>query len=135
MIRRRTLSRLAALPFWCFSIAALSPAQQPAETPETVMVTLRARPGAEAELERVIARHWKTARAMKLVRETPHLTLRGTEDGNGTYFIEIFTWRDARIPDSAPAALRQIWDEMNRLVAARGGRPGLEFVPMSVAGL
>jgi hypothetical protein len=109
-----------------------SAAQQRAEEPETVMVTLRAKPGSEAELERVIARHWATVRELKLVQDAPHVTLRGTETGEKTYFIEIFTWRDAGIPDAAPDEIRKIWDEMNRLVEARGGHPGLEFAAVSV---
>jgi hypothetical protein len=109
-----------------------SPAQQPAEELETVMVTLHAKPGAEADLERVIANHWKTAREMNLVRDAPHTTIRGSEAGNKTYFVEIFTWRDARVPDAAPAEIQKIWGDMNRLVEPRGGHPGLEFVAVSV---
>jgi hypothetical protein len=82
--------------------------------------------------ERVIARHWATAQKMKLVRDTPHVTLRGTEENNNVYFVEIFTWRDARVPDAAPAEIRNIWNEMNRLVEARGGHPGLDLVPVSL---
>lgn len=107
-------------------------AQQHAEQPETVMVTLRAKPGAEADLERVIAQHWATARELKLVRDAPHVTIRGTEDGNKTYFVEIFTWRDGAIPDAAPAEIQKIWGEMNRLVEARGGHRGLDFTAVSV---
>src|SRR5580692_3012906 len=77
-----------------------SMAQQDPGQPETVMVTLRAKPGAEAELERVIARHWETAHKMKLVRDAPHVTVRGTEEGNKVYFIDLFTWRDGGIPDA-----------------------------------
>src|SRR5258708_34865162 len=109
-----------------------SVAQQQAEKPETVMITLHAKPRGEAELERVIARHWTTAREMKLVRDTPHVTIRGTEAGNKAYFIDIFTWRDAGIPDAAPAEIRKIWDDMNRLVEARGGRQGLEIAAVSL---
>jgi len=100
--------------------------------PETVMVTFHAKPGAEAELERVITQHWATAARMNLVLAIPHLTLRGNEDGNKTWFAEIFTWRDAGIPDAAPEAIRKIWDQKNRLVEARGGKPGLDFIPVSI---
>jgi hypothetical protein len=109
-----------------------SVAQQKSQQAETVMVTLHAKPGAEADLQRVLARHWTTAHDMKLVNDTPHVTVRGTEDGNKSYFIDVFTWRDAGIPDSAPAEIRKIWEDMNRLVEARGGHPGLEFVAVSV---
>ena len=101
------------------------------EAPETVMVTFHARPGAEDTLARAIAQHWDVARRLNLVTENPHVTLRGVEDGK-TYYVDIFTWRDASIPDSAPPAIQVIWKEMNRLVEARGGRPGLEFREMFV---
>ena len=96
------------------------------------MVTLHAKPGGEADLARVIARHWDTARSLNLVLDTPSVTLRGAEDGDRTYFVHVFTWRDARIPDAAPAAIQAIWAEMNRLVESRGGRPGLHFTEVSV---
>ena len=114
----------------CF--AMFSTAQQTAEQPETVMITFRAKPGAETELARVIARHWTTAREQKLVGAKPHVTLSGDEGGGKTYFVDIFTWRDARIPDSAPAEIRKIWEEMNRLVEARGGHAGIELAQVSL---
>lgn len=107
-------------------------AQKPADQPETVLVTLRPKAGAEAALEKVLARHWSAASALNLVRETPHLTLRATEGSNRTYFVEIFTWRDASIPDAPPPAIQAIWAEMNQLVEARDGNPGLAFREVSV---
>ena len=111
---------------------ALCLAQSPAAQPETVLVTLRAKPGAEAALQEVLARHWSMARALNLVRDEPHVTLRSAEQGNKTTFVDIFTWRDGDVPDHAPAAIRGIWDKMNSLVEARAGRPGLEFQAVSV---
>ena len=103
------------------------------DQPETVMVTFRPKPGSEMELARVIANHWKTASELKLVSPTPHLTLRGTDESKRTYFVEIFTWRDSSIPDSAPPAIQKIWAEMNALVESRGvGQPGLNFTEVSV---
>ena len=101
------------------------------DEPETVMITLHAKAGAEAELAQVIARHWDTARRLKMIRETPHLTLRSVE-GAQTDFVEIMTWRDASVPDSAPAEIQKIWAEMNRLVEQRGATPGLRIEQMSV---
>jgi hypothetical protein len=98
-----------------------------AAEPETVMVTLHAKAGMETDLARVIERHWETARRLNLVTDAPHVTLRGTEDGGRTYFIEIFTWRDGDIPDAAPAEIQAIWNTMNQLVEAREGAPGLNF--------
>jgi hypothetical protein len=102
-----------------------------ADRPETVMLRFQAKPGAEEELAKVIARHWKTVRELKLVQGAPHVTLRGTEDGK-TYFVDIFTWRDAGIPDAAPPTIQAIWGEMNKLVEARGGKPGIQIAEVSV---
>jgi hypothetical protein len=106
-------------------------AQPRQEEPETVMITLHAKAGAEAELAQVIARHWDTARRLKMIRETPHLTLRSAE-GSQTDFVEIMTWRDASVPDAAPAEIQKLWAEMNRLVEKRGAAPGLRIEQMSV---
>jgi len=99
--------------------------------PETVMVTFRAKAGAEAELAKVIADHWTTARRLDLVRPEPHVTLKG-QDASGTYYVDIFTWRDASIPDNAPPDIKKIWDDMNRLTEPRGGHPALTFTEMTV---
>ncbi len=105
------------------------------DVPETVMVTLHAKPGGEAALAGVLARHWETARRLHLVLDAPHLTIRATESGNHTYFVDIFTWRDAGIPDAAPAEIRAIWNDMNRLVESRGGRPGLSISEVTILGV
>jgi hypothetical protein len=104
---------------------------QQATQPETVMVTLHAKPGVETDLQEVITRHWTTARQLQLVRDTPHLTVRGTEGGNKTYFVDVFTWRDSRTPDAAPTEIQKIWTEMNRLVEARDGHRGIEIFVVS----
>jgi hypothetical protein len=102
-----------------------------AEQPETVMITLRAKPGAEQALADVIARHYDTARRLDLIKaDAPHVTLRSADGQDKPYFVEIFTWRDADIPDHAPAAILQIWQEMNALVEARGGKAGMDIVEM-----
>jgi hypothetical protein len=102
--------------------------------PETVVITLHAKAGASAQLEKVIVQHWDTARRLDLVQDTPHVTLRGTEKDDQVYFLEVFTWRDGNIPDHAPAEIQAIWSEMNRLVEPRGGRPGLEINQVSLVG-
>lgn len=103
-----------------------------ADEPETVMITLRARSGAEEAMAHVIARHWDTARELKLIDErAPHVTLRAADEPGKTYFVEIFSWRDASIPDAAPPAIQAIWRDMNRLAEARGGRPPLDIVVMT----
>ena len=67
-----------------------------------------------------------------MVLDAPHVTLRGAEAGGKTYFIEIFSWRDGSIPDAAPPEIQAIWKQMNDLVEARDGKPGLDFRAVSV---
>ncbi len=69
---------------------------------------LHAKSGAADELAAAIARHWAAVRELNLVEESPHVTMRGAEGGNRTYFVEVFTWRDATIPDHAPARVTVI---------------------------
>jgi len=103
-----------------------------AEEPETVVITLHAKSGAASELARVIAKHWETARSLNLVKDSGHLTMRGTEEGDQTFFMEVFTWRDASIPDAAPKEIQALWADMNRLVEKRGGRSGLTIDQVSI---
>ena len=128
---KETIVRYAAMLAFFGAFPWAYAAQPPADEPETVMITFHAKPGSESELARAIAQHWATARAMKLLAESPHLTLQGREKGK-TYFIDIFTWRNAHIPDAAPLEIRKIWSEMNALVESREGHPGLELDTVSV---
>ena len=107
-----------------------------ADVPETVMATLRAKPGNESAVADALARHFETARQLNLLSPVapgvPHVTLRGSDAPDRTYFVEIFTWRDAGIPDSATPAIQAIWREMHALVESRDGKPGLEFAELYV---
>ena len=125
-MKRRALAALAAV-----TIGVLV-AQQPAPKPETVVLTFHAKPGAEAELARVIEKHWTVAREMKLVDDSPHLTFRRVEEGDKVCFTDIFTWRDAAIPDNAPPAIHAIWAQMSRLVEPRGADPGLAIASVAI---
>jgi hypothetical protein len=98
------------------------------DIPETVIVTVRPKAGAEADLARVMADHWAICQRLNLVLAEPHVRIQAKDTEGKPYFVEIFTWRDEDIPDNAPAEIQAIWTEMNRLVEARQGRPGLEIV-------
>jgi hypothetical protein len=103
------------------------------DQPDTAVITLHAKRGAEDALARVIARHWETVRQLKLVREDlPHLTLRATDGDGRTYFVEILTWRDGSIPDAAPPAVLAIWQELHALVEGQPGRPGLDITNVTM---
>jgi hypothetical protein len=97
------------------------------DDPETMMITLRPKAGAEAELKTAIAAHWDTARRLNLVLPEPHVTLELKDETRAIYYVDVFTWRDRDIPDNAPDAILRIWDDMNRLTAPRGERPGLDI--------
>lgn len=95
------------------------------------MITYQVKPGQEAALASVIARHWSEARRLNLVRRTPHLVLQsGTM--NERYIVEVLTWRDATVPDYAPDEITRIWGEMRQLVEARGGRPAIDISSTTV---
>ena len=81
--------------------------------PETVMVTAIAKKGFESELAVVFKRHWDAVKAMNLVVDSPHLTLKRVDAGKTTYF-EIFTWKDSATQDHAPLPIQAIWSELNR---------------------
>jgi hypothetical protein len=100
----------------------------PTDIPETVIVTVRPKAGAEADLARVMADHWAICQRLNLVLAEPHVRIQAKDAEGKPYLVEIFTWRDEDIPDNAPAEIQAIWTEMNRLVEVRQGRPGLEIV-------
>jgi hypothetical protein len=117
--------RMIALAGLFVALAAVVVAR--GDDPETVMVTLRPKAGAEADVKAVIAAHWETARRLNLVLPEPHMTLEMKDETRALYYVDVFTWRDRDIPDNAPEAILKIWDDMNRLTAPRTGRPGLEI--------
>ena len=114
-MRTRTTERLgrigAVMVVAGFLSSAVAGLAQTARTerPESVIVKFHARAGSESALAAVIARHWETARRLNLVQAAPHVTIRGAENGDQTYLADIFTWRDAGIPDAAPAEIQAIW--------------------------
>ena len=130
--RACTTTRTAAIAALLIGLAPIFAAAAGADEPETVMITLHAKPGAEAGLARVLERHWETAHRLKMVLDSPHVTLRGTESGDKTYFVEILTWRDASVPDAAPPEILAIWKELNDLVEPRAGQPGLDISEMAL---
>lgn len=64
---------------------------------------------------------------MDLVVPKPHIVLKGIDESGKSYFVEIFTWRNAGIPDNAPKEVREIWEQLESMCEKRGGRPGIDF--------
>src|SRR5438128_12543668 len=130
-------TRLFTVLLTVFLIAAFSAwrpalAQQKKDVPETVFITYHAKAGSEAALEKVITRQWTVARQMNLLNPAPHVLVRGVEEGDKTFFVEIAEWRDENIPDHAPPEIQIIWKEMNTLVESRKGRPGIDFIQVAL---
>lgn len=109
--------RSATLAF----LLSCSAAASAAAPPETVAVTYRFTRENEAALRRAIEDHWMTVRKLKLVTG-PRQFFRG--DG---FFLEIFTWKDASIPDDAPPEVRKIWARLESLVDRNEGKRALEI--------
>ena len=88
------------------------------------MLTYRVKAGSEADLAKAES---ELKKGPVLVHDAPHVLVRATDPGNKVRFVEILTWRDGSIPDSPPAAIRELWGEMNKLVESRDGRPGIDI--------
>jgi hypothetical protein len=96
--------------------------------PETVVVTFHVREGKEAEMEKLLREdHWPLLRRLSLVREAPHVLVRGKEAGDKPVLREILTWRDHDTPDNAPPEVEAVWKRMYDFVEKRGSAPAIEI--------
>jgi hypothetical protein len=99
-----------------------------AKDPETVVVTYHVQPGKEAQMEKLMREdHWPLLRRLKLVFETPHVLVSGTESGGKPYLREVLTWRDHDTPDNAPPEVEAVWKRMYDYVEKRDGKPSIEI--------
>jgi len=117
----------APLGAFLLALAAFGRAAPGSKPTETVLVTHRVRAGREDEYAGLLARQWATLRRLELVRPSPHVILRGTDESGKTIFVEVLTWRDADAPDNAPAEVRVIWNELEARAEKRLGHPGIDF--------
>jgi hypothetical protein len=102
-------------------------AARPAPDAETIYCVYHAKPGREAACADLLAKTWSLYRRLDLVLAKPHVVVRGSDEAGKPYFVEILTWRDAAIPDHAPAEVRAVWKELQGVCEPRGGRPGIDF--------
>ena len=95
----------------------------------TVICTYRVRSGQESAFTGLLAKHWPALRELDLVTDTPAAVYRGTEPSGGTYFQEIFHWKDADAPRKAHELpeVMAVWEPVGALCEARDGRPAMEF--------
>ena len=95
----------------------------------TVICLYRVTPGREAEFIKLLERHWPALHSLGLVTDDPPQHYRGTEQGGGPLFVEIFKWKSpdgSRLAHEHPEVMA-IWEPMDKLTEQRGGRPNLEF--------
>jgi len=91
---------------------------------ETVLITYHVQSGKENEFQKLLARAWDIYRNDGLVYAKPHTVVRNTEDGDKTYFTEIFTW--AKSPDHPSGDVTALWGQEQALCEARDGHRGIE---------
>jgi len=97
--------------------------------PETVICIYRVAKGNEKEFTQLLERHWPALRELGLATETRPTHYRGAEQDGEPLFVEIFEWVDGQASDLAPRHpdVAEIWERMDKLTEARGGRPNMEF--------
>jgi hypothetical protein len=95
----------------------------------TAVCLYRVRPGREGEFTDLLKRHWPTLHALGLVTDEAPRHYRGAERDGEPLFVEIFRWKgeDASGAAHQHPEVMAIWEPMDQLTEARGGRPNMEF--------
>ncbi len=99
------------------------------DTPETVICRYTLKPGTEAEMLRLLARHWPTLHRAGLVTDEPSRVCRGlpmaarkeAEHGTAaTVLVEIFAWKTGHSAERAHERpeVMAIWEPMGALCEA-----------------
>jgi hypothetical protein len=96
---------------------------------ETVFATYRVRPGSEAALLDVLARHEPILRRLGLTNGEPALRFRGRDATGGPVIVELFAWKDRASVEAAHRhpEVGEIWGAIEALVEERGGLPKWDF--------
>lgn len=98
-----------------------------AEPPETILSFYHPKEGSEAQLEQAIRDNIALMKKLDLIEPSPVVFARGTDAKERPYFVAIFTWRSASIPDNAPPEIKKSWATLESLVEPRGGKRGIAF--------
>jgi hypothetical protein len=119
-----------------FSLASFGQkASLPGPGTETMYSIAHVKRGMEAQYAGLSAKSWALYRKLDLVLERPHVVVRGADADGLTYFVEIFTWKSAEIPDHAPPEVRAVWRELEQACEKRNGRPGIDFTEVKAVQL
>lgn len=94
-----------------------------------VVATYRVRLDRKQDFLDLLGKHHPTLLELGLVTKEPPIVYSGEEHGGGPIVFEIFTWVDARAPDTAhqtPEVMR-IWEAMGTMCEERDGKPRFDF--------
>jgi quinol monooxygenase YgiN len=83
--------------------------------PVLTHVTYRPKKGKEEELFALVKNHWPVLKGLGLSTNEPAKVYRATDKRSGAvYFIEIFSWRDEKAPDTAHQTpeVMAVWETM-----------------------
>jgi len=103
-----------------------------AEPPETILSYLYPKEGSEAALEAALHENVAILKKLDVIEPAPVVIVRAKDAKERTYFVHIFTWRSASIPDDAPAEIKKNWKLLESLCERRDGKRGIEFTPVDV---
>lgn len=87
--------------------------------PVKMHVTYRPKPGREEELFALVKKHWPALRSTGLAVDDSIELYRATDKRSGQqYFVEIFSWRDAKAPEIAHQMpeIMAIWEPMTPML-------------------
>jgi hypothetical protein len=75
------------------------------------------KPGKEAELRELLAKHWPVFEKLGLVADDPpHLIFRGEDKERGLFFVETFAWKDKEAMGRAHSLpeVAAVWEPMGK---------------------
>jgi hypothetical protein len=117
------------------AFAQKAPANLPAPGTETMHSVAHVKRGMEGRYAELSAQAWALYRKLDLVLERPHVVLRGVDEAGLPYFVEVFTWKSADVPDHAPPEVLAIWKQLEEACEKRAGRPGIDFAEVTAVAL
>jgi hypothetical protein len=131
MATNRSLMIAAALALTLSLFAQKQADELPGPGTETIYSIAHVKRGMETQYAELSAKTWAIYRKLDLVLPAPHVVVRGVDAQNLPYFVEIFAWKSADIPDHAPAEVRAVWQELENACEKRDGRPGIDFTEVT----
>ena len=100
--------------------------------PQAVVVRYQVRAGSEAEFEKICAEAWETYQRLGLIRDAPHVILRGKDEAGAAYFLELVPWKDRAVTGNPPPEVRTLWARLEGVCEARPSHRGIEFPDLQV---